>query len=157
MFPSLHATSLLIIPFKRLRHRPEPVESVCTSSPICFRCILILSSYVRRGFTNGLLPSDFLTIVLYISFAFFIHATAPHLLLVFIERSKHLIKKKFWISSLCHFLHLSVKLASRTVVEHKTYFLLYPQRPHITPTLRNLFWIRTACSEKKIRCKIMRG
>jgi hypothetical protein len=89
-------TSLLIIPFKRLRHWPEPVESVCTLLPIGFRHILILSSYLRRGFTNGLFPSDFLTIPLFISFVFFMYAKDPHLLLSFIKSPKYFTENKIF-------------------------------------------------------------
>jgi len=111
-FPAFHGTRRFITALTSVRHLSiswaSPIQSIYPH-PTSWRSILILSTHLRLGLPNGLLPSGFPK-TLYTPLSSPIRATCPHhlILLDFITRKILGEQYKSFSSSLCSFLHSPV-------------------------------------------------
>jgi hypothetical protein len=103
--------------------------------PICLRCTLILSSYLRLGLPTGFITSDFPTKILYPFFFFLMVATCPaHLILPDLTILHDYIWRRVQVMKLhimhfsptsCHSISLRSKFYSEhTVLKHPQYMFL---------------------------------
>ena len=79
-FPAFHGTPRFITALTSVRHLSlswaSPFQSIYPH-PSSWRSILILSTHLRLGLSNGLFPSGFPTKTLYTTLSSPIHATCP--------------------------------------------------------------------------------
>jgi len=112
-FPAFHGTRRFITALTSVRHLPlsraSPIQSIYPH-PTSWRSILILSTHLRRGLSNGFLPSGFPTKTLYTRHSLPIRATClAHLILLdFITCTILGEEYKSFSSSLCNFLQSPV-------------------------------------------------
>ena len=157
-FPSFRGTRKFITALTSVRHLSlswaSPIQPIYPH-PSSWRSILILSTHLRLGLHSGLLPSGFLSKILYTPLSSPIRATCPtHLILLdFVTRTILGEEYKSFSSSLCSLLHspvtssfLGPNILLRTMFSNTLSFL---SSCNVNDQVSHpVFWLKLECDDK---------